>query len=485
MSALASHAATSFPLRREGAVETRVSDLMAQGAYAEALKLLLPRLKSGKLDVATLDLAASCYWYLDDSDTALSLVQVIVDQWPDRCAGWTKLAAMATSVGQTERARAALGQALKRGPKSANGLALLNRLDPIRRDSASARRLKALATATQTPARDKATAMNTLGRIEDRAGRPRAAFRWFASAKRAYGEEYRPREVTAMVAAQIVRFDPTGLPDMAEQTPRMLFVVGMPRSGTTLVETILARHSDVRPLGESQALTRTVMAMRQHVAQTANTTSAWDWFEELSPQEVGAFRRLYLSYLPPGAAQGGQMLVSKMPLDCFDLGAARVLLPQARFLLMNRHPLDVGLSNFTTNFHEGNAFSRRLDWTGHMIRSVARSADDYERKLGARFRRQSYRGLIEKPKRQVRAILDHIGLPWQEACLSPEKGHHIVRTASLNQVREAINRKGLDRWKPYQDQLSPLVGALGGWDWIQAWEEADAALAMAPTGARD
>lgn len=452
-----------------------VDDLIAQGAYPVALQRLLPSLQAGADDPRLLDRAAQCYWALNDADTALALMRLAVDGAPDLVAGWTKLAAMAASIGDREQALAALKTALKIGPKTASMLALLNRLEPIARGSADARRLKALGQNAHAPGPERAAAFNTLGRIEAAAGKHRAAFRWFAAGNAAHGEPYRPYEVTAMVAAQILKFDPARLPESAPGLPRMTFIVGMPRSGTTLAESILAQHPDIRALGEDPALSRTVMAMRRQVARFRGPRSAWDWYSELTSERLAAFRQYFLSQLPFGSSEETRMLVSKMPLDCFDIGAACALLPDARFVLMDRHPLDVGVSNFITNFHEGNAFSRRLDWIAHMMRSVCLSADDYQSKLGSIMRRQSYAALVHEPERETRALLAHIGLDWNAACLAPEAGRRIIRTASLSQVREGINKKGLGTWKPYAVNVQPLIEALGGMEAVEAWEAEDAA----------
>ena len=175
-------------------------------------------------------------------------------------------------------------------------------------------------------------------------------------------------------------------------------------------------------------------------------------------------------------AAPGQVVVDKMPMDCLDLGLARLILPEARFVFMARHPLDVGLSNFVTAFDRGNGFSTRLDWIAHITRLVYASLDDYGPKLGAALRVQSYRALVETPEAQIRALLDHVQLPFEAACLTPEAAGGAVKTASVLQVREKINRAGLGKWHFYEEQLAPLVEALGGPEWIDTWETLDQTL---------
>jgi len=159
------------------------------------------------------------------------------------------------------------------------------------------------------------------------------------------------------------------------------------------------------------------------------------------------------------------------------MGFARMILPDAKFIFMMRHPLDVGLSLFSKDFAEGQAFTKRLEWIGHQIRTVYASLDDYLPKLGSRLRLQSFRALVEQPEQQLRGILGHLDLDWDPACLSPEDYTGTVNTASLVQIREGINTKGLGKWRRYETELAPLVAALGGWEWIKEWEQRDAAAA--------
>ncbi len=229
-----------------------VTRLMSDGAYEAALSMLAPRIDNGLADPVAMDQAATCHWHLQEGAQAMSLMQQIVDDWPQLGAPCVKLASYAASCGETQRASHALHLAFRRGHKSAKSLALLNRVSPIAAKNASARRLKAIAKSRPLPNVDRAIARNTLGKIGDRAGRHRAAFRWFASANQLHGSGCRPRDISALVAGQILSFDPHLLPKSAAATePRMLVITGLPRSGTNVLEHSLSRHTQIRALGEA------------------------------------------------------------------------------------------------------------------------------------------------------------------------------------------------------------------------------------------
>lgn len=448
----------------------RARILLASGQVAAALAAILPELQRRADDLALLDVAAMCYWQLGDGRTALALMQVITEAWPQLVDGWTKRAAMAASSGDTDLAASCLRHALALAPTSVSALVALNRIAPFPRNGALTRRLhKCLGNKGLTRA-EREMVHNALARIEERAGRYAVAFRQYTAAKAATDGQYEAEATERRVADQLVRFDPHGLRGAAGG-PRVTFIVGMPRNGTTLVESILARHPEVTTIGESRALA-------QAWQKFGGAAAGWGWLDKATPSMAEAARGWYLQALGQPVEQGG-VLVDKMPLNCFDLGFAAWILPQARFVFLQRHPLDVGLPCFTTNFHEGNGFSRRLDWIGHLTRAVYRSAEDYEAKLGGLFRRQSYRALVDAPEVETRALLDHVGLSFDAACLSPEEGQGLARTASLYQVRRKINREGLDRWKPYDRQLGPLKDALGA-AWLAKWERNDAALRQPP-----
>jgi len=443
------------------------------GKHKTALALLVPLLEEGAADVRSLSLAAGCYWALEDSVTAIALMRVAVEAAPDNALAWGKLGAMALYVGDKSLAREAYGKTVRLNPRSAPALAALNRLVPFKPGGRHVRLLRELSRDRKLPARDRMLALNALGRVEDAAGNPKAAFHHFTRSKALAGGRYDPAAMDRKLADQRRLFDPGALPSAQANTEdaRMVFIVGLPRSGTTLTEGILARHSQVRSIGESMALTEVMLWLRKGGEQSG----AWDFLTDLTPARLKEARQLFLARAGVGEADAGRVVVDKMPMDCLDLGLARLILPEARFVFMARHPLDVGLSNFVTAFDRGNGFTTRADWMGHITRIVYASLEDYQPKLGESLRRQSYRALVEESEGEIRALLQHVGLDWEAACLTPEAAGGAVKTASVLQVREQINRSGLGKWRAYEAHLEPLIDALGGWAWIKEWEAQDLA----------
>jgi len=447
--------------------------LMQKGQYRMALAGLVSALQGGSLDPAVLDKAASCYFQLGDSQTAISLLEMLTQIRPDIVAAWGKLAAMKQTVGDKQGAIEGYRKVLKGDHNSVFGLSALNRLEPFKSNSQKVARLRKLSKSKKLSNVERSLVFNTLGQCEQTANRTSSAFKFFAKAKAVQKPEFFTDELDTLVDGQTERFHSSPTAESDHKGPRVVFVVGMPRSGTTLVENILARHSMVETVGESPALSQTLQVVRQHVSGTQRGAEPWDWFGKLSAQEVSIFRQHYFELISQNSNVSHDVVVDKMPRNSFHLGLAHVLMPDAKFVFMSRHPLDVGLSNFSTNLDVGNEFSCRLEWIGRMTRVIYRSVEDYKEKLPDQLRIQSYEGLVTNPEAQIKALLDHAELPWQDDCLSPQDAVGAIRTASVDQAREKINTRALGKWQAYQEQLQPLVEALGGPKWIEAWREQD------------
>lgn len=439
--------------------------------YPAALQAVLPFLKSVPVNTKYLDVAVTCYWHLGDTRTALSLLQVLISLLPEDRATWGKMGAMLLAMGEKTGAAAAFERCLQLQPRSASALGALNLITPFEKGTHRARLLRDLAQSKKTSGFDRAIAWNACGRIEQKAGQFGPAFRCFEKSNKAQPARYGATAIEQHVDGQLAHFraDEEGPPD----GPTCIFVVGLPRSGTTLVDTILNRHPLVRSTGEGAQLQHVLTGIRR---QFSNGDGSWGWTRHVTDDDLTRARRAFLRRIAVPGEQDAPFVVNKLPLGLFDMGFAQWLLPGARFVFMSRDPLDVGLSNFCTHFHDAHPFAKSLTGIAHMTQQVYRSLDDYVGKLDDALRVQSYQALVTDPEPQIKALLAHVGLPFDPACLAPEDGDGAVRTASVMQVREAINTKGLGKWRQYEAQLQPLVDALGP-NWLAAWAARDASAA--------
>jgi tetratricopeptide (TPR) repeat protein len=235
--------------------------------------------------------------------------------------------------------------------------------------------------------------------------------------------------------------------------PAPVFIVGMPRSGTTLVEQILAAHSEVSAGGEQAALGNAIRAMaRARAMSPADLAQQWDG---------ATARELVSAYRARLAVEGGgaPVVTDKMPTNFRWMGFIAASFPDARILHVRRHPLDTCLSCFTRLFRRATqAFTYDLDELGRYYVSYARLAAAVGPQISSKQISEIwYEDLIADPEGETRRILDAVGLRWKEACLRFEDVERPVRTASATQVRQGLYTSSVGAWRAYAVHLAPLA----------------------------
>ena len=245
---------------------------------------------------------------------------------------------------------------------------------------------------------------------------------------------------------------------VGDPSPKPIFVIGLPRSGTTLVEQILASHPDVFGAGE-------IGDFLQAVEAVARAKPGWTGFPDdlatMTGDELRAIGERYvtaLTALAPAAAH----VTDKMPGNFFAIGLIHLVLPQARIVRLRRDPVDTCLSAWSRLFPVTLPYCYDLGELGRYHRAYDRLMAHWSAVLpeGAMLDVE-YEALVADFEPQVRRILAHCGLDWNEACARYYETRRPVRTASLVQVRQPIYRNSVARWRPYRDMLRPLLDALG------------------------
>jgi tetratricopeptide (TPR) repeat protein len=242
-----------------------------------------------------------------------------------------------------------------------------------------------------------------------------------------------------------------------DASPAPVFVLGMPRSGTTLVEQILASHSGVYGAGEIEALSRTVAGFRSRQStigefpEMVSAMSSQD-LRDIGSGYVGLIRSL---------APKMQRIVNKMPLNFIFIGLIHLTMPNARIIHTRRDPVDTCLSCFSLLFTGNQPFTYDLGELGRYYRSYAALMDHWREVLpkGVMIDVQ-YETLVDDLEGQARALIAHCGLEWEEACLAFHKTKRPVQTASAVQVRAPVYRTSIGRWRQYDKFLQPLLEAL-------------------------
>lgn len=238
-------------------------------------------------------------------------------------------------------------------------------------------------------------------------------------------------------------------------SPAPIFVIGMPRSGTSLVEQILASHSQVSGGGELRVLPSLVDDLDRRTR-----TRYPDFVAGLAAQE---FRRLGESYVAGAArrATPGLRFTDKLPDNFLHVGLIHLILPSATIVHCVRDPVDTCVSCYKVNFATGMGFAYDLGELGRYYRLYDALMEHWRAILPGRSVDVSYETLVSSPEAEIRKLLEFCQLGWEDGCLGFHQTARAVRTASAAQVRQPIYTSSVGRWKPYERHLTPLLEALG------------------------
>ena len=237
-----------------------------------------------------------------------------------------------------------------------------------------------------------------------------------------------------------------------------IFVVGLPRSGSTLVEQILASHPQVEGVSELPDLSLIA-------ANLTRRTAYPEGLADLAPEAFAALGEDYLARTRVHRKLGRGSFVDKFPGNFLHTGLIHLMLPQARIIDVRRHPLGCCLSLFKQHFAEGQAYSYDLTDLGRHHADYVALMAHFDAVLPGRVHRLSYEVLVDDPEDAVRRLLAYCGLPFDDRCLRFYETGRAVRTASSEQVRQPIFRDGVEQWRRFEPWLGPLKAALGPGDW--------------------
>jgi tetratricopeptide (TPR) repeat protein len=236
-----------------------------------------------------------------------------------------------------------------------------------------------------------------------------------------------------------------------------IFIVGLPRSGSTLVEQILASHSSVEGTME-------LPNILNMVAQFDDMVSTRDGYPETVGRatvvQLGALGERYLAETAP-LRSGRAHFTDKLPNNFSHIGLIHAILPRAIIIDARRHPMDACLSNFKQYFAEGQTFSYDLEDLGRYYRCYLSLMDHWDTVLPGKVLHVNYEQLVDDTQATVRGLLAHCGLPFEEACLRFHETRRAVRTASAEQVRQPIYTSAVGYWRNFSSELEPLRRALG------------------------
>nr|WP_237700839.1 tetratricopeptide repeat-containing sulfotransferase family protein [Citromicrobium sp. JLT1363] len=239
--------------------------------------------------------------------------------------------------------------------------------------------------------------------------------------------------------------------------PDPIFILGLPRAGSTLLEQILASHSQVDGTLELPNILALAHRLR---GRKAGASRYPDILGDLSGEQLADFGRQFIEDTRIHR-QGAPFFIDKMPNNFRHIGLIHLILPNATIIDARRDPMDCCFSGFKQLFAEGQEFTYGLEQIGRYYADYVDLMEHWDEVLPGRVLRVRHEDVLDDLEGQTRRMLDHIGLPFEEQCLAFHETRRAVRTASSEQVRQPITRAGQGAWKPYEAWLDPLKAALG------------------------
>ena len=447
----------------DGARFSYADALFRQQKAPQAIAEVEPLLARAPKDPAYLNLYAACLALVGEDARVVALYEGLLADYPRQPRLWLNYGHTLRAVGRREDAVAAYQKSLELAPGLGDAYWSLANLKVAAFTAADEAAMVAALARLDLTTDDRLHLHYALGKaLEDR-GDAAASFGHYAegAALRRAETPYDPDATTAYVRRVETLFTPEFLAARAgagSASEAPIFIVGLPRSGSTLIEQILASHSQVEGTMELPDI--------GFIARTFGDAYP-EALGELSGPALGALGDGYIDATAIHRRLGRPFFIDKMPNNFLHLGLILLILPHARIIDARRHPMGSGFSAFKQHFAQGQSFSYDLADLGRYYRDYVELMAHFEAALPGRVHRLIYEDLIEDTETEVARLLDYCGLPFEPACLKFYENSRTVRTVSSEQVRRPIFRGGLDRWRAYEPWLGPLKAALGpaldGW----------------------
>jgi tetratricopeptide (TPR) repeat protein len=439
--------------------------LYRQQKAGEALPHLDRLRSSDPRDPTYRNLRAACLGLIGEYAQAIAVYRGLLDDFPGQARIWLSLGHALRTSGQRAESVAAYRRAIELEPGLGDAYWSLANLknQPFTDDEVSTMRRQV--ERSDISVEDRFHLRYALGKASEDCGDHAAAVAHYIEGARLRRAEqpYDADEDTAHKERCKALFtgeffaERQGWGDASDEP---IFIVGLPRSGSTLIEQILASHSAVEGTMELPEIGAFARAFTR-AARNDGSAQYPEVLATLDDRSLSKYGRKYLERTRVHRKLGRRHFIDKMPVNFQHIGFIQLILPNARIIDARRHPMAACFSAFKQHFARGHAFSYDLADAGRYYRDYMELMAHFGEVLPGRVHRVIHEDMVDDTEGEVRRLLAYCGLPFEEGCLRFYENDRAVRTASSEQVRRPIFRDGLDQWRAYEPWLEPLKTALG------------------------
>ncbi|MGN6514399.1 MAG: tetratricopeptide repeat-containing sulfotransferase family protein [Rhizomicrobium sp.] len=398
-------------------------------------------------------------------EEAIRTFQDLLKTHPDQPKAWMSYGHVLKTTGRQAECIAAYRRSIAQRPSLGEAYWSLANLKTFRFTPDDIAAMRAQLARTDIDDEDRFHLDFALGKALEDAGDYRGSFEHYTRANalrrksQPYFKDHTERFARRLKSVYMREFF-DARKDAGFPAPDPIFIVGLPRSGSTLIEQILSSHSQVEGTMELHDIGQ----MTRELGKWARKTDDDSYPEIVSELPLERFQALGEEYLERTRIHrklGRPFFIDKMPNNFLHAGFIHMILPNAKVIDARRHPLGCCLSCFKQHFARGQAFSYGLEDTGHYYAEYVSLMAHYDAVLPGRIHRIVYEDMVASPETQIRGLLEYCGLPFEESCLRFYENDRAVRTASSEQVRRPIYRDATDHWQNFEPWLGPLKDALG------------------------
>jgi tetratricopeptide (TPR) repeat protein len=440
--------------------------LIRQERIAEALPLVERLLATEPDDSGYVCLKAQGLRLIGRTEEAIALLQGVVAKSPGDAQAWVILGNALREIGEQARAIEAFRRSLAARPEFGEAYWALANLKTFRLDAGDVRAMQEQLGRSPKSGSNRIHLEYALGKALEDERQYGASFEHYArgAALQRATMAYDADATTEYVRRSKAIYTAGLFADRADYGSERrdpIFIIGLPRSGSTLLEQILASHSQVEGTRELPDIPDIVMELFARAG--TGSTDYPELIETLGQQECMAFAARYLARTQIHRPLGLPRFVDKMLGNFSHLGLIQLLFPQAAIIDARRHPLACGFSCYKQLFSQRMNFSYDLGEMGRYYRDYAELMQHIDSVLPGRVHRVHYELLVTDPENELRRLLDYCGLPFEDACLRFYDNPRAVQTISSEQVRQPIYSAALEQWRHYEPWLGPLKEAVGDW----------------------